>query len=105
MSETRTVTVTITWAAFRDTPAAHEGRNPEATATITLTTHLDDLALCEEIFRQTNTYSGDIWDILEPELPADRTHTALSVIFETGDYVTIDGRTYEVSGIGFSPID
>jgi hypothetical protein len=102
MESSRTVTVTITWAAFRDTPAAHKGRNPEATTTITLTTDLDDQALCEAIFEATNLYAGSIWEQLEPVLPDDRTHTALSVILDCGDYITIDGRTYEVAPVGFT---
>lgn len=57
--------------------------------------HQDLLA---NISRHTNLYNGELWDIIEPLLPADRTHTALSV----GDKIVIDYfDTYIVAEIGF----
>lgn len=56
----------------------------------------DDLAICEQVFTDTNLYEGVIWDALQP-LPEGRTHTSLSV----GDVVIIDGRAYECASIGF----
>jgi hypothetical protein len=59
------------------------------------TTESDEV-LCEMVFHQTNTYQGDLWDAIE--LPADRTHTALSV----GDSVIIDGTEWTCEDIGFT---
>jgi hypothetical protein len=50
------------------------------------------------LFRDTNTYSGDFWSVLEPALPADRSHTALSI----GDEVSLDGITYRCEPIGWA---
>lgn len=63
---------------------------------------VSDLDICEGIYKDTNTYSGSAWDsLIKPLLPADRTHTALSV----GDEVTIDGVTYICADMGFLPIE
>lgn len=96
--------VTITWRAFSTSPYRQErGPHPVATKTIEVETDKNDLELCEDFFAQTNLYSGPLWDALQP-LPEPRSHTALSVIFRTGDYVTIDGRTYEVKSMGFEEV-
>ena len=99
-------TITVTWRAFNSSTQAdsmrHHGKEPVTSATFTYDTDLDDLALCEQVFRDTNLYEGPIWDLIAPVLPAKRTHTALSVVFGRGDYVSIDGRVYEVADIGFT---
>lgn len=84
-------TITITWKAFGE----------PASATITINTIKNAEELCEEVFRDTNLYGGDIWDALVPVLPEDRTHTALSV----GDEVEIDGVVYrcDVFGWAYTP--
>ena len=110
-------TITITWKAF-----CHEDA-PERQATsatiqydappvddITATAvvadcsikEVNDITLCEKVFRDTNLYEGDLWDILEPVLPdnSKRTHTALSV----GDTVEIDGNLYLCDHIGWNLI-
>lgn len=56
-----------------------------------------DLELRNQIFQDTNLYSGKIWEIIEPKLPANRTHTALSV----GDEVRIDDTIYRCAEIGW----
>lgn len=61
---------------------------------------VDDIAVCEKIFRDTNLYEGDVWDAMQP-LPENRTHTALSV----GDYVIIDGRMYRCASFGWRATD
>lgn len=57
---------------------------------------VDDVHVCEKVFRDTNLYEGDVWDAMQP-LPEDRTHTALSV----GDYVVVDGRMYRCAAFGW----
>jgi hypothetical protein len=52
-------------------------------------------------YRQTNTYSGNLWDIIQPQLSENRTHTALSV----GDEIEIDGQVYIVADFGFEKIE
>lgn len=54
----------------------------------------------EGIFENTNLYSGPFWNRIEPALPRNRRHTALSV----GDEVTIDGTTYRCEDIGWSVV-
>jgi hypothetical protein len=60
-----------------------------------------DKKWCEEIFSNTNNYSGSLWSVIEPLLPANRTHTALSV----GDEITISNlyssRTYRCDDFGW----
>lgn len=100
-------TITVTWKAFANNDPkrlqdfADSGRSPVTSRTIE-SQSADGVAhdlLCEFIFRDTNTYQGSLWTLLQP-LPEDRTHTALSV----GDEVTIDGRTYRCADIGFEEV-
>lgn len=88
-------TVTICYTAFDgDAPArirlAHDG---------------DDALLLEKLFAATGTYGAlepELWDLIEPALPADRTHTSLSV----GDTVVIarngDAHVYRCEPIGWT---
>ena len=91
--------ITVTWRAFSDRPF-----QPETSATFTWDTNLSDKEICEKVFRDTNLYEGEVWDKIEPLLPEDRTHTALSVIFDRGDYVEVDGIEYEVQACGFKQV-
>jgi hypothetical protein len=84
-------TVTITWQAF--------GKPTSATIQWECDPYDDDLTL-EDAFRATNMYEGAMWDVLQPHLPADRTHTALSV----GDTVKVGDTTYICEPIGWYPI-
>ena len=95
-------TVNVTWRAFGDRPMI--GYEAETSTTFEIETDLPELALCEEIYKQTNLYNGEMWDLMQP-LPEGRTHTAISVIFDRGDYVTIDGTTYEVASMGFRKVN
>lgn len=93
-------TITITWRAFSNV-------NPESdptSLTFTYYTAEPDLELCERIFQETNLYQGSIWDRIEKDLPADRSHTALSVVFDTGDRIQIDDHIYEVDTVGFKTV-
>jgi hypothetical protein len=60
--------------------------------------------ICDIVFEQTNLYQGSFWEKLEPVLPANRSHTALSV----GDEVTIynhnTGFTYRCNPFGWELI-
>ena len=56
--------------------------------------------VCERVFAGTNLQRGMFWELLEPVLPATRSHTSLSV----GDEVIIDGETYRCEMIGFSKL-
>ena len=60
--------------------------------------YVNDLAVCEMAFRDTNLYSGPIWDLIEDKLPIGRSHTALSV----GDYVVVNGNAYRCNNLGWS---
>lgn len=58
---------------------------------------LDDyLAICEQVFRDTNTYSGEIWEAIQP-LPEGRTHTAVSI----GDVIIINDNRFICRSFGF----
>jgi hypothetical protein len=85
--------ITITYKAFcRDDVPTRQATSK----TVHYHTALSDLAICEKAFRETNTYSGYLWDALQP-LPENRTHTSLSV----GDEVDVDGNTYRCADIGW----
>jgi hypothetical protein len=90
--------ITINWKAFvrDDVPTTRKA----VSATIQYDTQLDDESICEKAFRDTNTYSGELWDALQP-LPVGRTHTSLSV----GDEVTVDGRTYRCASEGWEAVE
>lgn len=86
-------TIEITWSAF-----AHFGK-PVTSAKFEFELDADefDLMFCERAFAATNTYQGRVWDALQGVIPAERSHTALSV----GDKVSIDGRDYLCAPVGF----
>ncbi len=87
--------ITVTWQAF----AARDDREITSVSIQTVSTD-DDHKLCERLFRDTNLYNGELWDLIEPGLSPKRTHTALSV----GDEVSIDGRRYVCADIGWEPV-
>jgi hypothetical protein len=99
----KTTTLEITWRAFTEEgPATHIQARLDAgkeTTSVAITVEHDgtDLALCEEVFRQTNMYDGDIWDRIQPLMSDNRTHTALSV----GDYVRVGDNVYKCADMGF----
>jgi hypothetical protein len=61
---------------------------------------LSDDEVLDAVFHATNTYSGSLWNLIEPRLSERRTHTALSV----GDEVEVDGRTYRCDPVGWSAV-
>lgn len=56
--------------------------------------------ILNQLFRETNLYAGEIWELIEEILPADRPHTALSV----GDLIVIDGTTYRCDDFGWKEL-
>lgn len=88
-------TITITWKAFANSLSLSE----KVTSATIETNRIqgDGIAIAEAVFRDTNTYQGVLWDLLEPLLPENRTHTALSV----GDEVTVNGTTFQCASIGW----
>jgi hypothetical protein len=92
--------VKVTWKAF--------GNKPEINHYISfvefeLSEGTKDFpkSVCEEIYKQTNTRSGPVWEIIQPKLSAFRTHTAISV----GDEIEIDGQVYICADFGFEKIE
>lgn len=102
-------TVTITWKAF--------GNRPEANRYISSATlELDgfynvcsDTLLMNSIYKVTNLQSDlaefggapaemALWKSIQSVLPANRTHTSLSV----GDEIEVRGTVYEITPVGFT---
>lgn len=93
--------VKITWKAFGDKPEI--GRfvsSVEFETDFKIQSHDVDQFL-NVVYRVTNTYSGNLWDIIQPLLSETRTHTALSI----GDEIEIDGQVYIVADFGFEKIE
>jgi hypothetical protein len=65
------------------------------------TTDSLNIGFCERIYKATNIYSGQLWDIIQPLLSETRTHTAISV----GDEIEIDGQVYICADFGFEKIE
>lgn len=90
-------TIIITWKSFTE-PTQSTSATVSFNYNAELTPHA---RLCDYIFEQTNLYRGQFWDLLEPVLPANRSHTALSV----GDEITIynhnNGFTYRCAHWGW----
>jgi hypothetical protein len=87
--------IKITWKAFSDSAL-----RPETSVEFDTELFVAPLAFCDMVFRATNVYSGALWDLIQPMLSPDRTHTALSV----GDEVTVDNVTYRCEHAGWSVI-
>jgi len=93
-------TIIITWNSFTKPTQS-------ASATISFDYNAEVFShnqICDIVFEQTNLYQGALWNVLEPALPDNRTHTALSV----GDEVTIynhnTGFTYRCNPFGWELI-
>lgn len=61
---------------------------------------LSELEVCGAVFRATNTYSGELWELIAPLLSPRRTHTAVSV----GDEVRVHGITYRCEPVGWEAV-
>jgi len=86
--------IEVVWKAFEQHGLA------TTSAIIEIDGDDDHHEICERVFAGTNLQRGMFWELLEPVLPALRSHTSLSV----GDEVIIDGETYRCAPIGFSKL-
>ena len=100
-----TTTMTITYKAFSN------NERPITSATFEIPTDIDVWnyeGWLDVIYEVTNLQSEiydftrnvtklQLWNLLQPLLPANRTHTSLSV----GDEVTINNNTYRCDNIGW----
>lgn len=95
----KTFTIKVTWKAFEKSLGFGES---VASVTVQYKAHeeTDDTDICEWVFQDTNKYQGSFWDLVEPLLPENRTHTALSV----GDEVEVNGITYRCEGADWQPL-
>jgi hypothetical protein len=93
--------ITITWVSMRDS---------EQTASMNFwatTFYNSDIELLEKLYENTNLYQGHFWDrYIANALPANRTHTALSV----NDLITLDDgngnvRTYKCADFGWERVE
>ncbi len=84
--------IEIIWSAFEE-----HGRESKSLKFEWDITPLDKEQFLEILFRETNTYQGEVWDAIEPQLPEGRSHTALSV----RDKVRLDETTYICEAIGW----
>lgn len=82
--------VTTIWKAF----------GKPTYSVIMIENDMTDLEICEELFKATNLRAGWLWDALQYDLPANRTHTALSV----GDEIDVNGSIYRCAGIGWEHV-
>ena len=91
--------VTITLKAFGDD--LESGRVVSSVSFGSVVILPDDhITFCEKVFADLNLYTGWVWDIVEPLLSPNRTHTALSV----GDEIEIDDKVYRCENVGFSEV-
>ena len=92
--------IKITWKAFGDKPDI--GRYISSVTFEVPKQVGNPYGICEEIFKQTNTYKGELFEeFIQPLLSGTRTHTALSI----GDEVEIDGQVYICGDFGFYKIE
>jgi hypothetical protein len=97
-------TITITWAAFSSNP---DKPRPVTRTSFDLNLPMgtDDYVVLDAIYEATNLQDelamfGKptwLWEKIKAVLPADRTHTSLSV----NDAIKIDGRAYLITDTGF----
>lgn len=93
--------VKISWKAFGDKPEQGKFTSSVEFETEFKIAEADVDQFLNVVYRVTNLYKGNLWDIIEPQLSPVRTHTALSV----GDEVEIDGQVYIVADFGFEKIE
>jgi hypothetical protein len=95
----KTFTIKVTWKAFEKSLGIGESV-ASVTVSYKADEDTDDIEICERVFQDTNKYQGSFWDLVEPLLPENRTHTALSV----GDEVEVNGIIYRCEGAGWQPL-
>jgi len=90
-------TIIITWKSFTEPTQS-------SSATISFDYNAEVFShteICDIVFEQTNLYEGALWNVLEPALPDNRTHTALSVNDEVTIYNHNTGFTYRCAHFGW----
>ena len=94
-----TYNIKVTWKAFEKSLGLGE-KVASVAVSYKMNEETDDTDICELVFQDTNKYRGSFWDLIEPLLPENRTHTALSV----GDEVEVNGIIYRCEGAGWQPV-
>jgi hypothetical protein len=93
--------VKITWKAFGDKPEIGRFISSVEFETEFKIDETNVDKFLEVVYHNTNTYSGNLWQIIEPLLSETRTHTSISV----GDEIEIDGQVYICADFGFEKIE
>jgi hypothetical protein len=93
--------VTIYWKAFGDKPKQGKFVSSVEFETEFKIEEWDIDQFLDVVYSVTNRYSGNLWEIIEPKLSPNRTHTALSV----GDEIKVDDQVYIVADFGFEKIE
>lgn len=86
-------TLTVTWKSFEDTLGVH-------TTTSTTIELPSSISLCTLLYK-LEEWDDSVWELLEPVLPPNRTHTALAF----GDEVTINEETFRYDKFGWTEIN
>jgi len=93
--------VKVTWKAFGDKPQIGRFVSSVEFETEFKIDESNVDKFLEVVYHNTNTYSGNLWQIIEPLLSETRTHTSISV----GDEIEIDGQVYICADFGFEKIE
>ena len=93
--------VKVTWKAFGDKPQIGQFISSVEFETEFKIDESNVDKFLEVVYHNTNTYSGNLWQIIEPLLSKTRTHTSISV----GDEIEIDGQVYICADFGFEKIE
>ena len=93
--------VKITWKAFGDKPKAGKFVSSVEFETEFKIDESNVDKFLGVVYHNTNTYSGNLWQIIEPLLSKTRTHTSISI----GDEIEIDGQVYICANSGFEKIE
>ena len=93
--------VKITWKAFGDKPEIGRFISSVEFETEFKVEESNVNKFLEVVYHNTNTYAGNLWQIIEPKLSATRTHTSISI----GDEIEIDGQVYICADFGFEKIE
>ena len=93
--------IEITWVREPHPSVKDDVRSEVAVDLVHEFNTVDHTQILNAIYRDTNLYSGAFWNALEPVMPSNRSHTALSV----GDFVQIDEDKYVVADFGFDLVN
>ena len=107
-----TTAITITWKAFQHNEIGNKQGVTSATIEIPDEINVwNNNGWCELLYEVTNlqneiydfthnTTKLFVWNLLQPLLPANRTHTSLSI----GDEITINENTYRCADVGWKQL-